>query len=127
MTNPHLTSRGALFAQAARGPVLLIVVGILFALQQADLVSVSRSWPLLIIAIGLMKLAERLLAPSVPPGVSAGVPPGNPPGYRPPPQPPPQPSGRYGKTGYTGSGYGSAAHRPPSPPPAPGPPRGPRP
>ncbi len=49
-----------MFAQAARGPVLLIVLGTLFALQQAGTLAISRSWPLLIIVIGVMKLIERL-------------------------------------------------------------------
>lgn len=57
-----MNNRGAMFAQAARGPVLLITVGVLFALQQAGILSFGRSWPLLIIAIGVMKLLERLLA-----------------------------------------------------------------
>lgn len=51
-----------MFAQAARGPVLLIVLGTLFALQQGGVLPFSRSWPLLIIAIGVMKLIERMLS-----------------------------------------------------------------
>ncbi len=49
-----------MFAQAARGPVLLIVLGTLFALQQAGMLAIARSWPLLIIVIGVMKLIERM-------------------------------------------------------------------
>ena len=56
-----MTNRGAIFAQAARGPVLLITLGTLFALQQSGILPFSRSWPLLIIAIGVMKLIERML------------------------------------------------------------------
>lgn len=52
-----------LFARAARGPVLLIVVGVLFAVQQAGIVPFTRTWPLILIVIGLMKLVERLLTP----------------------------------------------------------------
>lgn len=51
-----------MFAQAARGPVLLITLGTLFALQQSGHLPFSRSWPLLIIAIGVMKLIERMLS-----------------------------------------------------------------
>ncbi len=73
-----MNNRGALFAQAARGPVLLIVIGTLFALQQAGILAFSRSWPLIIIAIGVMKLIERLLvkpgAPSAAPGAGADTP-----------------------------------------------------
>jgi hypothetical protein len=57
-------SRGALFAQAIRGPILLIAVGILFALHQAGTLSFWRSWPLLIIVIGVIKLVERLATPA---------------------------------------------------------------
>jgi Domain of unknown function (DUF5668) len=79
-----MNNRAALFAQAARGPVLLITIGVLFALQQAGILPFSRSWPLLIIVIGVMKLLERLL--------------GGPPPYSPspasPPYPPPPPNAR---------------------------------
>ncbi len=61
-------SRGALFVQAIRGPILLITVGILFAVHQAGIVPFSRTWPLIIIVIGLMKLFERMAVPrTIPP------------------------------------------------------------
>lgn len=66
-------NHAVLFARAARGPVLVIVIGVLFAVQQAGIVPFSRTWPLLLIVIGLMKLAERLLTPHSrlpPPGAS---------------------------------------------------------
>ena len=55
--------------QAARGPILLITVGVLFAVHQAGVISFTRTWPLIIIIIGVMKLAERmaLQQPNVPP------------------------------------------------------------
>jgi hypothetical protein len=53
----------ALYVQAIRGPVLLVTVGILFAIHQAGILSFSRTWPLLIIVIGVMKLLERAWAP----------------------------------------------------------------
>ncbi len=69
-----MNSRRSMCAQAARGPVLLMVVGVLFVLQQIGVVGFSRSWPLLIIAIGVMKLLERMAikqtpyhAPNLPP------------------------------------------------------------
>lgn len=61
-----MISRGALFAQAIRGPILLITVGILFAMQQSDVLSFSHTWPLLIIVIGVLKLIERMFAPPQP-------------------------------------------------------------
>jgi len=58
--------------QAIRGPVLLITVGALFAIHQAGLLSFSRTWPLIIIVIGIMKLLERAFSPAAgwPQGVS---------------------------------------------------------
>jgi hypothetical protein len=53
--------------RAARGPVVLIVLGVLFWLDQSDQISFGRTWPVLIILIGVMKLIERLLAPPLPP------------------------------------------------------------
>lgn len=56
-----MNNRAALFAQAIRGPVLLITIGILFAVHQAGIVSFSQTWPLIIIVIGVMKLIERMV------------------------------------------------------------------
>ena len=86
-----MNNRGAMFAQAARGPVLLITVGVLFALEQSGMLAFSRSWPLLIIVVGVMKLIERLiLGPQPYPPPAPGYPP-PPAGYahRPPAGPPP--------------------------------------
>jgi hypothetical protein len=58
-----VSNRNALFVQAVRGPVLLITVGVLFALQQAGQLPFSHTWPLLIIVIGVLKLIERMLLP----------------------------------------------------------------
>lgn len=63
-----MNNRVALFAQAVRGPVLLMTVGILFALSQIGVLSISRSWPFIIIVIGVMKLIERLFVPPQPLG-----------------------------------------------------------
>jgi hypothetical protein len=63
-------SRTALYLQSIRGPLVLITLGVLFAMHQADFISFSRTWPLIIIVVGLVKLVERLVAPPVsyPPG-----------------------------------------------------------
>lgn len=62
------TSRGVLFLQAIRGPILLITIGVLFAVHQTGIVPFSRTWPLIIIVIGLMKLFERMAVPrAIPP------------------------------------------------------------
>lgn len=68
-----MNSRGALYAQAIRGPILLVTIGILFALQQAGVLPFSRTWPLLIIVIGVVKLIERMFVrPSAPTPPSTG-------------------------------------------------------
>jgi len=49
--------------RATRGPIVLIVLGVLFWLEQSEQISFGRTWPVLIILIGVMKLTERLLTP----------------------------------------------------------------
>jgi LiaI-LiaF-like transmembrane region len=51
---------GASFAAAARGPVLMIAVGALFAADHAGSVSIGRTWPILLIVFGAMRLWEYL-------------------------------------------------------------------
>ena len=45
-------------AQAARGPVVLITLGALMALDQT--ISFGRTWPALLIVYGLFKLVEHM-------------------------------------------------------------------
>jgi hypothetical protein len=59
-----MNNKAALFAQAIRGPILLITLGVLFAVHQAGIISFARTWPLIIIVIGLMKLIERMFTQS---------------------------------------------------------------
>jgi Domain of unknown function (DUF5668) len=66
-----MNSRAALFVQAIRGPILLITIGLLFAVHQAGVISFARTWPLIIIVIGVMKLIERMVV-QPPRGVPAG-------------------------------------------------------
>ena len=77
-----MNNKAALFVQAIRGPVLLITVGVLFAMHQAGIISFSRTWPLIIIVIGLVKLFERMVAPPAYPPIArppvAGPPLGGP-------------------------------------------------
>jgi hypothetical protein len=61
-----VNNRAALYAQAIRGPIVLIVIGVLFAMHQANVLPFSRTWPLLIIVVGVMKLIERWHAPRPP-------------------------------------------------------------
>ena len=73
-----MNNRRALLIQAVRGPILLMTLGVLFAIQQAGILDFSRTWPLILIVIGVTKLMERAVAP---------------PPFLPPPQPPPPPGG----------------------------------
>jgi hypothetical protein len=45
---------------ALTGPILLIALGVLFALQQFTEISFRQTWPLLLILLGVMELAKRL-------------------------------------------------------------------
>lgn len=55
-----------LLMRAVRGPIVLIVLGALFAFDHADMLGFERTWPILIIVLGVFKLIERLLAPPAP-------------------------------------------------------------
>lgn len=46
------------FIRAARGPVQLIVVGVIFLLAYRNVAGISQTWPVLLISYGLMKLVE---------------------------------------------------------------------
>lgn len=45
---------------AIRGPILLITLGVLFAIDYAGGAGVGRTWPALLIVMGLFKLAEHV-------------------------------------------------------------------
>jgi len=82
------------FIQAARGPILLITVGVLMVIAYNTPFSFSHTWPVLVIVFGLLKLLERMAGPTPTPSYTPGVPPG----FQPPP-------GGYQGTSYQGSGY----------------------
>jgi uncharacterized protein YaaW (UPF0174 family) len=59
---------------AVRGPILMITLGVLLAIDQAGTANFGfgRTWPVLLIVFGLFKLAERAgAAPG--PGTGAGT------------------------------------------------------
>jgi hypothetical protein len=58
--------------RAARGPILLIVLGVLMSLHRYQDISFTKTWPVLLILLGVMKLFERMALQS------AGVPPAGP-------------------------------------------------
>ena len=45
--------------QAVRGPLMLITLGALLAIDYAGIYGFWRTWPVLIIVFGLLKLLER--------------------------------------------------------------------
>lgn len=73
-----------MLVRATRGPILLIILGSLFAIDHFGPYPFERTWPVLIIVVGLWKLVEHMIGrKSAPPYVPPGAPP-----YAPPPPPP---------------------------------------
>jgi hypothetical protein len=81
-----------LFLRRMRGPIMLLVFGITAILDEYTGIHYSRSWPLYIIAWGLMKLAENAILAQNPPDLTAQYP-----GY--------PPAAGTGYTTYTGAPY----------------------
>jgi len=54
---------GATLMQAVRGPILLITLGTLLAIDHFGPFPFWRTWPVLIIVFGLLKLLERAVRP----------------------------------------------------------------
>jgi len=57
--------------EAVRGPLLLIALGAILAADQLDRLDLSRTWPVLLILFGLLKLAEHLFRSRPPSGGEA--------------------------------------------------------
>ena len=56
--------------RAVRGPLLLIILGGLMAMARYQGISITKTWPVLLIALGLLKLFERMaMRPGDPPAV----------------------------------------------------------
>jgi len=87
--------------RAIRGPITLITLGALFALQNFTRFGFDQTWPVLLIVFGLLSLMQRGAAP--------------PKGTQVPPMPPPPPRG-YTSSSYSQSPYTQApgATTPPS-------------
>jgi hypothetical protein len=109
--------------RAVRGPITLITVGVLFALNNFTAYSFDKTWPVLLIVFGLLSLAKRGLEPVPPPPPPAQ--PYPPPAYAYPAQ------GSYAQSTYAQppakGGFGGSAPRPAEPsqnpvPPTPPPP-----
>jgi len=61
--------------QAIRGPIMLILLGTLVAMDYFGVYGFSRTWPILIIAFGLLKLLEKMVAEPMPPPAGLHRPP----------------------------------------------------
>jgi len=84
--------------RSIRGPITLITVGALFALNNFTQYRFDQTWPVLLIVFGLLSLLRRgteRMAPSMPQGAPTY-------GFPPPPAPPPPPAGGYRQSAYTG-------------------------
>ena len=49
--------------RAIRGPILMITMGVLFALDHMTEFTFGRTWPAILIVLGLLSLGEHLTAP----------------------------------------------------------------
>jgi len=61
--------------RSIRGPIILITVGVLFALQSFNIYGFDQTWPVLLIVIGLLSLLGR--ATPQPPAPGPVAPPPN--------------------------------------------------
>jgi len=52
--------------QAIRGPIMLITLGALVAMDYFGIYGFGRTWPVLIILFGILKLLERAVARPAP-------------------------------------------------------------
>ena len=84
--------------RSIRGPVVLITVGSLFALQNFTSYNFGQTWPVLLVVLGLLILLERTAAPppEPPPPIQYAW---QPPPWQQPPASQPAPGG-YRATNY---------------------------
>lgn len=88
---------------AIRGPITLITLGVLFALNNFTPYQFHQTWPVLLIVFGLLTLMRRAVEPAPPapgPGTYAPPYPYTPPPYT-PPAPPAGTAGGYRQSGYS--------------------------
>ena len=93
--------------RAIRGPITLITVGVLFALNNFTQYGFDRTWPVILIVFGLLSLLRRGTQPIGPAGTPGGPPP--PPYSYPPP-------GGYARSPYVGGPATTPGSAPPPPP-----------
>jgi hypothetical protein len=90
-----MNGSGRSMVRAIRGPVTLITVGVLFALNNFTPYGFDKTWPVLLIVFGLLSLLRRGMEPVAPE-------PAPPPFSYPPPAP----------GGYAGSSYTAPPQQP---------------
>lgn len=61
-----------LLLRRLRGPLILVTVGVMALLDQYGALSFGRSWPLLLIVVGILQLAERVALAQMPPPPAGG-------------------------------------------------------
>lgn len=68
------SNSNSLLLRALRGPLTLILIGTLFVIDHAGMLSFTKTWPIIIIFLGIIRLGERALAPeqTPPPPYSQG-------------------------------------------------------
>jgi hypothetical protein len=80
-----------LFLHRIQGPAMLLTFGFCALLNEWHVLSFGKSWPLYLIVLGLLKLAQRAALANAEPPAYPGYGPSYGPGYAPagaPPQPP---------------------------------------
>ena len=55
---PQNTGQYRGFVDAIRGPLMMVALGILMAMDQGEWYGIDRTWPALLILFGLLKLAS---------------------------------------------------------------------
>ncbi len=96
-------SRGSSLVYAIRGPVMLITIGALFALNNFTQYGFQNTWPVILIVFGVFSLAARSVSPAQPepPQWVPGTP------YQPPMEPP---AGGYRQSSYSQPAPGQPAN-----------------
>lgn len=93
--------------RAIRGPVTLITLGVLFALNNFTPYRFDQTWPVLLIVFGLLTLMKRGAEPPRPAAPPRGFPP---PAYQQGPYTPPPTGGApAGGSGPARGGFGTSA------------------
>ena len=61
-----MTAKSASLVAALRGPLMLVTLGSLFLLDYSGHAGFGRTWPVLLIVFGILKLLEYLLVKPIP-------------------------------------------------------------